>query len=64
MEIIKCYRCPVTTEKTEDWIPYLWTHINRKTGDVHDSASVVRESEFWLCPECGANLIRKEQPHE
>jgi len=64
METIKCYRCPATTEKPGPLIPYLWTLIKRATADVHDSASIVRESEFWLCPDCGGDLIQKEYKHD
>ncbi len=54
-KIYKCQRCGKNKEDSS--LPYLWTVINRKTSEVHDSDIVEYKSTFYICDKCGTEWL-------
>jgi len=61
--MIKCHRCPEKGELLRgQHLPYRWTEIHRITADVNDSSCTYNKSEFYLCPECTADVVGNIAP--
>jgi hypothetical protein len=46
----KCKKCG--KEEFGMFLPYQWSEIHEVSADVHDSACIVWESDYSLCPDC------------
>jgi len=57
---ITCSMCHIKKEiKCEGFLPYRWSEVHRKTGDVHDSGVIYWESDLYICPKCLVLLLGK-----